>query len=102
MAIKDQAMEKILCVAIRDQATTIKWCAVIKDRATEKILCVAIRDQATTVKWCVAIKDQARMRKNAAITDQATHDGGKIRQFWDHCLEQINCEGIISCSDNAF
>ncbi len=78
MAIKDQATEKICCVAIRDQAT-------------EKILCVAIRDQATTIKWCVAIKDQATTRKNAAITDQATHDGGKIRQFWDHCLEQINC-----------
>ncbi len=91
MAIKDQAMEKILCVAIRDQDT-------------KKILCVAIRDQATMIKWCVAIKDQATTRKNAAITDQATHDGGKIkiRQFWDHCLEQINHEGIITCSDNAF
>ncbi len=52
----------------------------IKDQATEKILCVAIRDQATTIKRCVVIKDQATTRKNAAITDQATHDGGKIRQ----------------------
>ncbi len=102
MAIKDQATEKILCVAIRDQAMTIKWCMAIKDQATEKILCVAIRDQATTIKWCVAIKDQATTRKNAAITDQATHDGGKIRQFWDHCLEQINCEGTITYSNNAF
>jgi hypothetical protein len=54
------------------------------------------------MRWCVAIKDQATTRKNAAITDQATHDGGKIRQFWDHCLEQINLEGIITYSNNAF
>ncbi len=41
--------------------------------------CVAITDQATLMRRCVAITDQATTMKDAAVIDQATHDGGETR-----------------------
>jgi hypothetical protein len=60
----------------------MEWCVAIKDQAMT-MRCVAIIDQARTMR-CVAIKDQAMMMKDAAIIDQATHDGCKTRRFGFH------------------
>jgi hypothetical protein len=60
----------------------MEWCVAIKDQATT-MRCVAIIDQAMRMR-CVAIKDQATTMKDAVIIDQAMHNGCKTRQFGFH------------------
>ncbi len=69
----------------------MRWCVAIKDQATTSIRCVAIKDQATSIIVCVAITDQATTKKDTAITDRATHNGGETCQFGYHFNRGMCC-----------